>query len=56
MQLYKEGKVSLEDATHNSSNPHEFALRVKGIQASSDTSWERFEDGGGVTEEKFSKI
>ena len=56
MQLYKEGKISLEDATHNSSNPHEFALRVKGIQASSDTSWERFEDGGGVPEPEISRI
>ncbi|MCP4293469.1 MAG: type IV pilus twitching motility protein PilT [bacterium] len=44
MQLYKENKITLEDATHASSNPHEFALRVKGIQASSDTTWERFED------------
>ena len=56
MQLYKEGKISLEDATHSSSNPHEFALRVKGIQASSDTSWERFEDGGGVPEPEISQI
>ncbi len=48
MQLYKEGKISLEDATHASSNPHEFSLRVKGIQASSDTTWERFEDNNPV--------
>ena len=48
MQLYKEGKISLEDATHASSNPHEFSLRVKGIQASSDTTWERFEDNNAV--------
>jgi twitching motility protein PilT len=44
MQLYKEGKITLEAAMHTSSNPHEFALRVKGIQASSDTTWERFEE------------
>lgn len=56
MQLYKEGKISLEDATHSSSNPHEFALRVKGIQASSDTTWERFEDGGSVPEVEISRI
>jgi twitching motility protein PilT len=43
MQLYKEKKVSLETAMAASSNPHEFSLRVKGIQASSDTSWDRFE-------------
>lgn len=56
MQLYKEGKVSLESATHNSSNPHEFALRVKGIQASSDTTWERFEDNAGVPDPEISRI
>ena len=35
MQLYKEEKITLEAATQASSNPHEFMLRVKGIQASS---------------------
>jgi len=43
MQLYKQNKISLEGAMHASSNPHEFQLRIKGIQASSDTTWERFE-------------
>jgi len=45
MQLYKQGKITLETAMHASSNPHEFSLRVKGIQASSDTTWDRFEQG-----------
>ncbi len=44
MQLYKEGKVTLDVATKASSNPHEFLLRVKGIQGSSDNTWERFEE------------
>ena len=44
MQLYKEGKVTVEAAMQASSNPHEFALRLKGIQASSDTTWDRFEE------------
>jgi len=48
MQLYKQGRISLETAMHASTNPHEFQLRIKGIQASSDTTWERFEQGGGV--------
>ncbi len=56
MQLYKEGKVSLEDATHNSSNPHEFALRVKGIQGSSDTTWERFEGSNEPAKPEISRI
>ena len=30
-------------ALQASSNPHEFLLRLKGIQASSDTTWDRFE-------------
>jgi twitching motility protein PilT len=44
MQLYKEKKITLEAATKTSSNPHEFMLRVKGIQASSDKTWDRFEE------------
>jgi twitching motility protein PilT len=44
MQLFKEKKISLEAAKQASSNPHEFLLRVKGIQASSDTTWDRFEE------------
>ncbi len=56
MQLYKEGKITLEDATHASSNPHEFALRIKGIQASSDTTWERFEDSTKDTTQEISRL
>ncbi len=48
MQLYKQGRISLETATRASTNPHEFELRIKGIQASSDTTWERFEQGDGA--------
>jgi twitching motility protein PilT len=48
MQLYKQGKISLEAATQASSNPHEFQLRIKGIQASSDTTWDQFEQGEGA--------
>jgi twitching motility protein PilT len=43
MQLLTEGKISLEEALKNSSNPHEFNLRMKGIQATSDKTWEDFE-------------
>jgi twitching motility protein PilT len=56
MQLYKEGKITLEDASHASSNPHEFALRVKGIQASSDNTWERFEEATSNSDTEISKI
>ena len=57
MQLYKENKISLEDATRASSNPHEFSLRVKGIQGSSDTTWDKFENADSSDEEsEFQKI
>lgn len=47
MQLVKGEFISIESALQASSNPHEFMLRLKGIQASSDTTWDRFEQGGG---------
>jgi twitching motility protein PilT len=43
MQLYKKGRITLDDAMRASTNPHEFSLRVKGIHSSSDTTWDRFE-------------
>ena len=52
MQLYKEKKITLDVATKASSNPHEFMLRVKGIQASSDTTWDRFEDSSNSAEKE----
>ncbi len=50
MRFYREGRISLESAMENSSNPTEFALRIKGIHASSDTTWDAFDrenDGEG---------
>ena len=50
MGYITDGVITLEDALKNSSNPHEFSLRLKGIQAASDTSWDSFETaetGGG---------
>jgi twitching motility protein PilT len=44
MKLYQDGKISLEDALRASSNPHEFTLRLKGIQATSDQTWKGFEE------------
>ena len=57
MSLYREKIISLEEALKASSNPHEFALRVKGIQASSDVSWDRFEaPAPAEPEQQFSRI
>ena len=44
MQLLTDGRISMEEAMKNSSNPHEFALRLKGIQATSDKTWDSFEN------------
>ncbi len=44
MRLYRQGLITLDEALRHSSNPTEFELRVRGIQASSDTSWDAFED------------
>ena len=43
MQLYQGGMVTFEEALHASSNPHELVMRLKGIQASSDKTWDGFE-------------
>ena len=56
MQLYKEQKITLDAATRASSNPHEFQLRIKGIQASSDTTWDRFEERAEEPEQELQHI
>jgi twitching motility protein PilT len=43
MALFKQGRVSLEEALRACSNAHEFSLRVKGIQGTSDGNWDHFE-------------
>jgi len=43
MKLLTEGMISKEEALRHSSNPHEFELRLKGIQSASDNSWDQFE-------------
>jgi twitching motility protein PilT len=46
MHLFTQGLITYEDAIFNSSNPSELELRIKGIHASSDHSWEAFEQKG----------
>jgi twitching motility protein PilT len=55
MKLYKDGLISYEDALTNSTSPDEFALRVKGIEGSSDTSWSQFEDQADELEKRISE-
>ena len=45
MSWYTRGVISLQDAVFNATNPSEFALRVQGVAASSDTSWDGFQRG-----------
>ncbi|UCF77767.1 MAG: type IV pilus twitching motility protein PilT [Candidatus Eiseniibacteriota bacterium] len=46
MQLYRKQLITLENALKFCTNPSEFSLRVKGIEATSDKTWEIFEGGG----------
>jgi twitching motility protein PilT len=43
MKLVQDNRISRDEALRASSNPHELALRMGGIQASSDQTWSRFE-------------
>jgi twitching motility protein PilT len=44
MKLYKDGVISYDNALANSTSPDEFTLRVKGIEASSDSTWDVFDN------------
>jgi twitching motility protein PilT len=43
MMLFRQGLITYEEALRQSSNPDDFALRVSGISATSDSSWDGFE-------------
>jgi twitching motility protein PilT len=43
MAWYSQGVISYESAVFYATNPSEFALRVQGVAASSDTSWDGFQ-------------
>jgi twitching motility protein PilT len=51
LMLYKKGYITYEEALTTASNPDDFALKVKGIQSTSDMTWEAEEKpkpGGGA--------
>jgi twitching motility protein PilT len=52
MKLYKEGLISYDSALANSTSPDEFTLRVKGIEASSDASWDVFDGSATLATEQ----
>jgi twitching motility protein PilT len=43
MMLFKQNIITYDEALRQSSNPDDFALRVSGISATSDSSWDNFE-------------
>src|SRR3954470_702786 len=45
MMLFKQNIITYEEALRQCSNPDDFALRVSGISATSDSSWDSFEGG-----------
>ncbi len=44
MMHFKSGVITYEEALRQSTNPDDFALRVSGISATSDSSWDGFEE------------
>jgi twitching motility protein PilT len=49
MWLLKSGLVTYEEALRQATNPDDFALRVSGISATSDSKWEGFEKAPDAT-------
>lgn len=45
MFLYRRGLITYDEALRQSSNPDDFALRVKGISSTSDSTWDAFDKG-----------
>jgi twitching motility protein PilT len=43
MFLYRRGLITYDEALRQSSNPDDFALRVKGISSTSDSTWDAFD-------------
>jgi twitching motility protein PilT len=43
MRMVSDGAISVDEAMRASTSPHELSLRLGGIQASSDQSWNNFE-------------
>ena len=51
MVLFKQNVITYEEALRQCSNPDDFALRVSGISATSDSSWDSFEGGKDETQQ-----
>ena len=51
MVLFRQSVITYEEALRQCSNPDDFALRVSGISATSDSSWDNFEGGKDETQQ-----
>ncbi|HEY5675751.1 MAG TPA: ATPase, T2SS/T4P/T4SS family, partial [Myxococcales bacterium] len=51
MMLFKQNVITYDEALRQCSNPDDFALRVSGISATSDSSWDNFEGGKEETQQ-----
>jgi twitching motility protein PilT len=60
MSLLRRELITYDEALRHSSNPDDFALRVKGILATSDMTWDEFEkvthEGEGEEEPEVEKF
>ncbi|UCC66039.1 MAG: type IV pilus twitching motility protein PilT [Deltaproteobacteria bacterium] len=56
MSLLKKRLITYEEALRHSSSPDDFALRVKGILATSDMSWDEFEKGEEEKKEEEAEV
>jgi twitching motility protein PilT len=53
MQLLREGLITEEEALKNCTNPNEFALKLKGISATSDRLWQAVDAASGEERESI---
>jgi twitching motility protein PilT len=48
MNWFSRGVISYENALFHATSPAEFALRVQGVDGTSDTNWDGFRQGSGA--------
>ena len=49
MNWYSRGVISYENALFYATNPAEFALRIQGVDGTSDINWDGFRQGSAAT-------
>lgn len=56
LQLFRQSLITYEEALRQSTNPDDFALRVKGITSTSDLTWEDFDKKSAPSKDDDFKI